>query len=359
MKIAFLGDVALFGRFSVENEQYPMIFEPIKHYLDKCDYVVANLECPLTEENKIIGGKSAYLKSSVRGVEILRHIGITHVSLANNHTFDYCSKGLQDTIRVLDENEIVWYGVNQKKAFITDNDNQIVLMGYCCYSTNGKGLDEKEYTVNELDPTFIETELSKLENKDCFPVLSLHWGQEHVHYPNYDHVEVARKLCKNRKVFIHGHHPHVIQGIEKINDSLISYSLGNFCFDDVYTKKSKQPLVRLSKDNKESFILIVDFEDNKISNYEIIPFSFEGDTYKIDEKIKEKIDEWSQFLYTPKEIFVKKRSEDLFFYLNQRKQMRDFKWYFKRMNLESVKMIIGSKNNAKKYNLLIKQYISK
>ena len=81
--------------------------------------------------------------------------------------------------------------------------------------------------------------------------------------------------------------------------------------------------------------------------------------HKIDEKIKEKIDEWSQFLYTPKEIFVKKRSEDLFSYLNQRKQMRDFKWYFKRMNLESVKMIIGSKNNAKKYNLLIKQYISK
>ncbi len=358
MKIAFLGDVALFGRFSAENEQYDLVFEPIKQYLDKCDYVLANLECPMTEETKIVGGKSAYLKSSVKGVEILKHLGITHVSLANNHTFDYRLKGLQDTIRVLDENGIEWYGVNKKKAYVEYDNNHIALMGYCCYSTNGKGFDDNELAVNELDPISIEKELSELENTGYFPVLSMHWGQEHVHYPNYDHVELARKLCRGRKLFIHGHHPHVIQGIEKIEDCLISYSLGNFCFDDVYTSKSDKPLVRLSKDNKESFILLIDFENNTIANYEIIPFSFEGTTYKIDDKIIEKIADWSEFLITPKEEFVEKRSAELSAYLNQRKKARDLKWYLKRMNLESVKMIAGSRSNVEKYNRLVKQYIS-
>ena len=43
------------------------------------------------------------------------------------------------------------------------------------------------------------------------------------------------------------HHPHVAQGIEMHKSSLIAYSLGNFCFDDVYTSVSKAPLVKLLK----------------------------------------------------------------------------------------------------------------
>lgn len=358
MKIAFLGDVALFGKNTVENKSYRQMYEPIKSYLDRCDYVVANLETPLTTSNITIGGKSAYIKGTPADVDILRFLGITHVTLANNHMFDYREEGLAETIQVLEKNNIAWYGVDGKSIEITDEMNSVILMGYCCYSTNGKGLERKRHFINVLDPYEIDKEIADIEKQGKFPIISVHWGQEHVHYPNYDHLLLARKLCKNGKLLIHGHHPHVIQGIEQIDDSLLTYSLGNFCFDDVYTKKSKDPLIRLSVDNKESFVLVVEFFNNSIIRYDIIPFSFEGNNYTIKLDISMKIQRWSEFLKRSPDEYIKKRQEDLTAYLSGRKNLRNVEWYLKRLNLESVKMIIAGKRNLKKYNALVKKYIS-
>lgn len=358
MRIAFLGDIAFFGRNTSQNKKYKELFAPIRKVLETCDYVIANLECPLTLQSRIIGGKSAYLKGDPRDIEILKYIGITHVTLANNHIFDYRAQGMTDTIKLLDENGIEWYGVNNKKGEIVDGESHLALMGYCCYSTNAKGLENDSQFVDVFDPSQVESDIAESISKGMLPILSIHWGQEHVHYPNYDHIEAIRKLCKGKRVIVHGHHPHVIQGIENIDESLIAYSLGNFCFDDVYTKKSNQPLVKLSKDNQESFILVVNVEKNDITGYEIVPFSFENRQYQIKEDILDKIKVWSDFLDVPKEEYVCQRTKDLTSYINARKELRNFEWYFRRLNLESVKMILGSKHNSKRYNTLVKSYIS-
>ncbi len=352
MKIALVGDIALFGKNTSQNKDYPNRFKPIKEILDRCDYVIGNLETPLTNYDRTIGGKSAYIKGTPEDIELLEYLGISHVSLANNHMFDYGQKGLEDTIKLLEDHHIGWYGINGKKAVIEKENDRIALLGYCCYSTNGKGMG----IVNILDPGNIENELNEI--KQMLPIVSMHWGEEHVHYPNYDHVETARKLCKSRQIVIHGQHPHVIQGIEKINESLITYSLGNFCFDDVYTSKSKEPLIKLSQDNQESFVLILDTEGSILKKYEIIPFSFAGQQYQTDQKIGEKIEKWSELLLKEKEVFKKEREEALTAYLNTRKAGRDLEWYLKRLNPESAKMILSSRNNQKEYTRLIKNYIS-
>ena len=355
MRIALLGDTALFGINTISKGQYKQRFAVIKEHLDQCDYVVANLESPLTSATKTIGGKSAYLKGNPEDVEILKYLGITHVTLANNHMFDYTAQGLEETISVLNKNGIIWYGANGQNAII---ENEIILLGYCCYSTNGKGLGENKPCINILDPQKVENDINWGIADGYLPVLSIHWGQEHIHYPNYDHIELARKFCINRKLVIHGHHPHVIQGIEKVNDSIIAYSLGNFCFDDVYTKKSAAPLVKLSNDNKESFVMILNIEDGIVAGYEIIPFSFISEKYSIDETILEKIDSWSEYLKTEKTEYVKKRSKELSSYINRRKELRDLQWYLKRLNLDSVSMITTARTNSRMYEKLIHSYIS-
>lgn len=350
MKIALLGDIALFGTNTVENSNWREKFAPVKAILGECDYVIGNLESPLTTYDCAIGGKSAYLKGSPDDVEILKYIGITHVTLANNHMYDYCQRGLEDTLKVLDDNGIVWYGVKGKQARIMTPEREVALLGYCCYSTNGKGMG----IVNILDPEQIEKELDGVG--DAYPIVSLHWGQEHVHYPNYDHIEVARKLCANRSITIHGHHPHAIQGIEGVGNSVVAYSLGNFCFDDVYTKKSKAPLIKLSRDNQESFVMVMDFDESK-PIYHIVPFSFEGGMYREDRTIEERLNSWSAALEIDKEEYKTKRQVDLERYLTKRKSSRTIEWYLRRMNVESVKMIIASSQNSKKYAKLIKKYI--
>lgn len=357
MKIALLGDIAFFGRMTIMNSSYKKMFAPIKEHLKGCDYIIGNLESPLTNHNKVVGGKSAYLKGSPDDVAILSYLGVTHVTLANNHMFDYRAQGMDDTIRVLEENSIAWYGANSQAETICSDKNKIVLLGYCCYSTNGKGLGTDEPCVNVFDPREVEECVDKYLSEGYLPILSIHWGQEHVHYPNYDHVEVARKLCKDRKIVIHGHHPHVIQGIESVGESIVAYSLGNFCFDDVYTSKSAEPLVKLSVDNQESFVLIINIESNEISSYEIIPFSFEGEQYQIKQDIMKKIEQWSDFLTTPKDKYVQERNRDLNSYIEGRKDLRNIEWYIKRMNIESLRMILGAKHNLKEYSHLVKDYI--
>lgn len=355
MKIALLGDVALFGINTLANKEYRNKFRVIKMALSNYDYVIANLETPLTTYNGTVGGKSAYIKGAPKDVEILKYLGITHVSLANNHMFDYKQEGINDTINVLDKHKIEWFGIKGKTIDIVDNTNRLRLHGYCCYSTNAKGLST---IIDVLDPFKIEKDIEHDLKERYLPILSCHWGQEHIHYPNYDHVKVSRKLSKKGKVIIVGHHPHVLQGIETINEALVAYSLGNFCFDDVYTSKSSKPLIKLSDANKESVILGLEIKDNIIINREIETFTFDKIQYASNPKIKHKIEIWSRFLDTEEADYIKIRDKELDSYLNERKKQRDIEWYFKRLNLESAKIILSGKYNSKRYKSLVKKYIS-
>lgn len=352
MKIALIGDIALFG-CNKANCNYKKKFDTMQKYLSQFDYVIGNLETPLTSVNKPIGGKSAYIKGDLVDAEILDYLKITHVTLANNHTFDFREEGLKDTINVLNLHGIKWYGAYGKATEIVNDSCKVRLHGYCCYSTNGKGLARH---VNVLDPVNVENEIATDKLDGYLSILSMHWGQEHVHFPNYDHVLLARKLATKGDIIIHGHHPHVIQGIEREGKSIIAYSLGNFCFDDIYTNKSKQALIELSSDNKEAMILGLEIENNQIINIEATIFSFENEKYVLAEK-GNRSEEWSLFLKTEEKEYRSRREVLLTEYLNKRKAKRDFNWYWKRMNLESVKMIWSSRKNHKMYEELIQRYI--
>lgn len=56
-----------------------------------------------------------------------------------------------------------------------------------------------------------------------------------------------------------GHHPHVVQEIEEYNGKYIFYSLGNFIFDQYF-----------SKDTQEGLLVQVTLEDEKLS-YTLLP----------------------------------------------------------------------------------------
>ncbi len=357
MKIAFVGDIGLFGKNSdAETADIEKRFRYVADILNKHDYVVGNLETPLTEHTKNIGGKSAYIKGISKDAEMLKKLGITHVSLANNHMYDFCKCGLTDTIKCLEDNGIQWFGIGGKSEYICNGANNLALHGYCCYSTNAKGLDERDMYVDRLDPGQMKKDLANDKKNGYFPIMSCHWGEEHVHYPNYDHVRLARKLAEyDGDMLIYGHHPHVIQGLEKINNTLIAYSLGNFCFDDVYTSRSDKPLIKLSRDNRETFILSVEIQDNHIKKYDIIPISFINEIYESDEAISEKINEWSKALNEKPEKYIGDRAEKLRNYINGRKANRDLRWYIKRLNYNSFKMIVSARKCKKEYDAMMKR----
>ena len=77
MKIALLGDMAFFGRMSVnENPQAEEYFSEVADYLQGFDYVVGNLETPFSEKKKTSGAKSAYICADVENVRTLKQLHV-------------------------------------------------------------------------------------------------------------------------------------------------------------------------------------------------------------------------------------------------------------------------------------------
>lgn len=361
MKIALLGDMALYGKFSLENKNIYYYFSDISSKLMEYDYVVANLETPLCDELEKFGHKSAYIKSETKNVELLKYLNIGIVNLANNHIFDYGMKGYESTKQILERHGIEYFGIENKQLMINKKNCNIALSGFCCYSTNGLGYYNKKngIGVNILDAFNTEKILKENHDAGYLNITSIHAGQEHINYPNHDHVLMARAFADKVPYVFYGHHPHVMQGIEDYNRSIIAYSLGNFCFDDVYSDKSSQPLIKQSENNKKSFILSIEIELDKVISYETIPL-YAGDDKMIvgeDKTIIADLHKYSDFLESEKSLYNDYRNALLYQYLSNRKSKRDLKWYLKRLNLNSAIMILNALRNRKKYNKNVEKYI--
>lgn len=82
--------------------------------LKEYDYVVGNLESPLTNSEHSLVSKSMHLRSATENVELLKHLNINAVSLANNHIFDFGKKGMNETIKTLEDNRIERVEVDKK-----------------------------------------------------------------------------------------------------------------------------------------------------------------------------------------------------------------------------------------------------
>jgi poly-gamma-glutamate synthesis protein (capsule biosynthesis protein) len=61
-------------------------------------------------------------------------------------------------------------------------------------------------------------------------VVNLHWGTENARTPDESQRTFAHALIDAGADAVIGHHPHVLQGIERYGNGVIVYSLGNFVF---------------------------------------------------------------------------------------------------------------------------------
>ncbi len=357
MRIALLGDTALFGKYSLDhNENIFTYFKAVREQLLNYDFVIANLETPFITNQKPFGYKSAYIGSSVRNIDILEYLGINIINLANNHIFDYGINAFNLTKQVLDKHNIQYFGVEGEEIFIKSGNNHVVFSGYCCYSTNPVGNGDKG--INELNFKKVKDRLIDNYQKGWNSILSIHAGQEHINYPNYDHILCARSLSKYAPYVYYGHHPHVLQGIEESDGSLLAYSLGNFCFDDVYTKKSENPLIVQNHNNKCSIILSLEYNDNKLTSYNFIPLYSGDQRMEINRsEILDSLSVYSERLNLHVDLYNEMRNSLWRAYLDSRKKQRDFQWYIKRLNINSLQMILASRRNKRKYNENLKKYL--
>ncbi len=349
MKIALLGDIALVGQFG-DNKDLDRKLGYLKNLLDGYDYVIANLESPLTNRRKTMIPKSMHLRTDVQNIDILKYLGVRAVTLANNHSYDYGRKGLEETCACLTEVGIKYYGIDGISIVESIKGEKISLSGFCCLSTNGMGYN-KGYGngINLLTRENVEKQIKKDIENSAMSIISVHCGIEHTNYPSLEHISLFNHVLNCNNAVIHGHHPHQIQGVIQQGNSLIAYSLGNAIFDST-TSLNGSFSVEMSEENRKSFILGVEIISGKVVDYNTVGF-YIGDSGIIPYDISEELASLSSAIseIKDKEAYSRMRKSQYKAGINQKFGKHDFKWLKSRMNYNSIGAKVYSKIYKARY----------
>jgi len=239
IKLLFVGDVMMTRyvekRIKKLNKEYIYPFEKILNYLKTFDYVIANLEGPISDKGVKVGSKYSFrMKPEV--AEALSKANINIVNLANNHIFDYGKVAFEDTLKNLEKNNIKYFG-NSYEPLIIEKEG--VKIGFLGFSDFLKHLEVKE---GKIGIAIVNSNLSeiikKAKEKVDILIVSFHWGEEYKKIANERQRKIAKIAIDSGADLVIGHHPHIIQNIEKYKDKFIFYSLGNFIFDQNFSKET-------------------------------------------------------------------------------------------------------------------------
>lgn len=205
-------------------------------------------------QETIIGGKNLGLSNYPRfnspdeiGLNML-DIGFNIVNLATNHVMDKDLEGLRYSTKFWETQEkekniytTGSYTTQEKRDNIKiaeKNGITYAVLAYT-YGTNGLPVPEGyEYMVNvwtvygdenyEAYKEQVKKDIQSVRDKVDVLIVSMHWGNEYVYEPSWYQEDAAKFLSEQGVDIIIGTHPHVIEPVEYVGNTLVIYSLGNF-----------------------------------------------------------------------------------------------------------------------------------
>lgn len=137
---------------------FSALFEGVNSLLSQSDYVIGNLETPITGQNDRLCSNLYLFNAPLEFAAAVKKAGIEFVVTANNHCLDQGVQGLDKTIDNLDKLGINHCGTSHKKesriGYFTINGIKIAVVGGTSstnYSINGTILPEdRSMSVNLL-----------------------------------------------------------------------------------------------------------------------------------------------------------------------------------------------------------------
>jgi len=242
-RLAAMGDVMLardVGRhFAAAPSDFHM--DDVCGVLKGFDLVCLNLENPIGTNGTPdpIQDPHVTFRAAPEALAILKRLGVTLVSLGNNHMLDYGTASLIETTELLDESGIRWVGAGRnyeeanRPVVITCNGRRIAFLSYAfIYSANTRMAGKSSAGVADHRLSRILPRVRELKRSGCDVIIFVHWGKEYSFYPLPYQMRQARQMIEHGASLILGHGPHYPQGIEQYQETAIVYSLGNFIFDE-------------------------------------------------------------------------------------------------------------------------------
>ncbi|PIW81479.1 hypothetical protein COZ97_01700, partial [bacterium CG_4_8_14_3_um_filter_33_28] len=272
-----VGDIMLSRHVNTkiaDNNDDALPFRKLYRILSSADFTFANLESPFYNKGSVVK-EGMVFKAEPKTIEGLKLSGIDLVSLANNHFGNQGRVGMNFTYDHLKNNGISYFGAGRdfeqahSPLVIEKGTNKLSFLSYDGIAPESYKASEKNsgfawISSEEKDLKQMENDIKNAKKKSDLVIISFHWGVEYMPDPNKEQINIAKRAIQSGADIIISQHPHVVQGINMIDNKFVAFSLGNFVFDQMW-----------SEETREGVIAKLYIKNKKILNVALVPIKIE------------------------------------------------------------------------------------
>lgn len=252
-RLSFVGDVLIHDSVYRSAEERRDIafrsnFRRVAGLLEGADIACANLESITAGEKFGISGYPRF-NAPVDLLESIKESGFNAVNIANNHMLDKGESALLESISNISSFDLGYCGASSAEdpgdsEYIHEANG--ISVGFVSFTDAAK-IDESKIEAMNINRfpgetsrermsrrvNLIKKRVRLLRDDVDVVILQLHFGEEYHRFPSAFQREFVASLAETGVDAIIGHHPHVLQPSEWVENSkgkhvLVHYSLGNF-----------------------------------------------------------------------------------------------------------------------------------
>jgi hypothetical protein len=218
-----------------EGFDFTPLFAGVAPLLAATDLSICHLEVPLSADNSDLASYPRF-NAPHQLADALAWAGFDGCSVASNHVLDQGVTGIDATLDHLDRVGLGHAGAArtpEEAESLRHYEVRGLRVAHLSYTYGYNGLrppagEEWRSNLISIDAIAAEAERARADGADLV-VLSIHWGDEYVHAPSRQQLDVAVALDGRADLdLVVGHHAHVIQPLAQVGDTPVIYGLGNF-----------------------------------------------------------------------------------------------------------------------------------
>lgn len=238
--LCFVGDIMLDRgvRVAIRRWGVGALFVDAAPIFRSADATIGNLECPATSHRSPLQKKYIF-RAEPAWLAAVREAGVTHLSVANNHSNDQGREGVMSTVREMEKHglQVLGYGRDQaeaRKPVIIQKDGFLIgIFASVLVPLENWMYRDSLPGHSQARPEQLARDIQewKVQHPAGRAIVFLHWGVEGRSSPEPSMTVAAHALIQAGADAVLGHHPHVVSPVEIYRGFPIVYSLGNFVFD--------------------------------------------------------------------------------------------------------------------------------
>ena len=269
-RLSFCGDLDLDGNVEVfsQRENRELLYQGVAPLWQDSDAVFACLDGVVLSALEQTPERVASFDTAVsvlpEAVNAAVNAGINAFALANDHTFDYGSRGVEQTVAAMNALSVFYAGAGEDLPtagacrFMDVNGLRIGFLSCSAVNPNAPGPID-DYTLTTTAYSALYRHVFQAKAEADLVVVYVCWGELNALSVSESQRRIAHQFIQSGADIVIGTHTHVLQPVEHYEGGWVFYGLGDLISDRDQRGERESALLRLDFDRQTgngSFTLI-------------------------------------------------------------------------------------------------------